>query len=156
MKRALIAVGILAAVLGLFYLPFVHHTDPHQVAIARNLFTGRLELDSVAGFNLTAPWVKVVRIDTRPARVCITSATRGFNCKLVQFVPSAYRQFVAVQGFRYYWLANRISFNSGYDEEYRGMRDILRGYAFSAQQYPFVRVLEEYSTPDNAAPPKAP
>jgi hypothetical protein len=77
-------------------------------------------------------------------RVCITSASRGFNCKLVQFVPSDYREFVAVQGFSYYWWANRISFNSGYSEEYRGMRDLMRGYTYSVKQYPFIKILEDY------------
>lgn len=126
------------------YVGCVHELEPTHVGIRRNLFTGRVTLDTRAGFFLTLPWVAVARIDTRPTRVCITSVARSFNCKLVQFVPEAYREFVAVQGFRYYWLANRLSFNNGYDEEYRGMRDILRGFAFGNRPPPFLRVITTY------------
>lgn len=144
MKKSLIAGAIGLAVLGCLYLAFVHHTEAYQVGIVWNRFTGELRLDTENGFQLTAPWVMVSRIDTRPTRVCITSASRGFNCRLVRFEPSASAEFVATQGFHYYWWANRISFNMGYDEEYRGMRDLLRGYAFSSKQYPFVTILEQY------------
>jgi hypothetical protein len=85
-------------------------------------------------------------VDTRPVRVCITSTSRSFDCRLVQFQPSEYREFVATQGFYYYWWSNRISFNAGYDEEYRGMKDVLRGYAYSAKPYSFVKTLRTYDT----------
>ena len=143
MNKIIIVAGICFLV-GLFYLAFVNYTEAYEVGMARNFVTGELVLQDHGGFHITAPWVQVSRIDTRPVRVCITSDTRAFNCKLVQFEPSAYKEFVAVQGFQYYWLANRISFNFGYAEEYRGMKDILRGYAFGVQKYPFVTILRDY------------
>ncbi len=143
MKRYRIQAVIVTTVL-LIYLGCVHYLDSYQVAITRNVFTGELTLNAHGGIYITPPWVKVARIDTRPVRVCITSSTRSFNCKLVQFVPQAFREFVQTQGFHYYWWANRLSFNGGYDEEYRGMRDILRGYAFGTHEYSFIRVLNEY------------
>ncbi|TAK96230.1 hypothetical protein EPO05_02370 [Patescibacteria group bacterium] len=144
MRKAVGTTSVLLAVLVIFYITCVHYTDIHQVALVRNRATGELTLDSVPGFNLTPPWVAVARIDIRPTRVCITTTGRSFNCKLVQFVPQAYREFVATEGFRYYWLSNRISFNFGYGEEYRGMKDVLRGYAFGVERYPFVKVVNEY------------
>ncbi len=143
MKRIIVA-GIICCLSWLLYLACVNSLEAYEVAITRNLFTGEVKLQDHGGYHLRVPWVQVARIDTRPARVCITSATRAFNCKLVQFEPSAYKEFVAVQGFRYYWWANRFSFNSGYAEEYRGMRDILRGYAYGVKQYPFVTILRDY------------
>ena len=131
-----------------FYVFCVHYTDQYHVAIVRNSWTGELHLDTHGGFHPTAPWVRVARIDTRPIRVCVTSAGRGVNCKLVEFVPAEYQKFVKVQGFGYYWWANRISFNFGYSDEYRGMKDLLRGYAFSAERYPFVKILDGYQEPD--------
>lgn len=125
------------------YLAFVHHTDRHQAALMFDHFSGELSLDSVPGFTFSSPWVQVSRLDTRPKRVCITTTARAFNCKLVQFQPKYYREFAATQGFYYYWWANRISFNFGYDT-YRGLRDILRGYAFGESQYPFISILEKY------------
>jgi hypothetical protein len=143
MRRTLVVISCCLAVLGGSYLAFVHYTEPYQAAIVWDRVSGELRLDDQAGFDVTAPWVAVSRIDTRPVRVCITSAGRGFNCKLVRFDPAAYKEFVAVQGFHYYWFANRFSFNSGYDDEYRGMKDLLRGYAFGVKKYPFVTVLKD-------------
>lgn len=143
MKKLFVIAGI-CCLLGLFYLAFVNHLEAYQVGIARNLVTGEAKLQDRGGYHFTAPWVQVARIDARPFRVCITSATRAFNCKLVQFELSAYKEFVTVQGFQYYWWANRISFNFGYAEEYRGMKDILRGYAYGVKKYPFIMVLRYY------------
>ena len=123
---------------------FINHNEAYEVGITWNFVTGELQLQR-GGVYVTTPWTLVARVDTRPQRVCITSvAHAAMNCKLVQFEPGAWRQFVAVEGWHYYWLANRFSFNSGYQEEYRGMRDILRGYAFSAQPYPFMVVLRDF------------
>ena len=49
---------------------------------------------------------------------------------LVSFDPNGWREFVNNEGFYYYWWSNRISFNMGYDDEYRGMKDLIRGYSF--------------------------
>lgn len=136
---------ILSIGLFIFYLGFVNFTDLNEVGIAYNRFNGDLWLQDTGGWKFNPPWVLVARVDTRPVRVCVTSAGRGFNCKLVQFQPKAYQIFVETEGFRYYWWANRFSFNSGYTEEYRGMKDLLRGYAFSAKKYPFLRVIGEYT-----------
>jgi hypothetical protein len=122
----------------------VHFTDQYTVAIVRNNFSGEVWCDIKGGFHLTAPWVQAARIDTRPQRVCVTTTARAYNCKLVEFDPTGYREFVKTQGFYYYWWANRISFNLSYPDEYRGMKDLLRGFAFSYHKYPFLRVLEEY------------
>ena len=148
MKKLGIAGTICSLLFGLFYLAFVNHLEAYQTGIARNLATGEVAVQNpwknTGGFYFTVPWVQVARIDTRPMRVCITSATRAFNCKLVEFEPSFYKEFMAVQGFQYYWWANRISFNFGYSEEYRGVKDILRGYAYGIKKYPFVTILRDY------------
>jgi hypothetical protein len=101
-------------------------------------------LDKTPGWNITPPWVEVARVDTRPKRVCVESASRSFNCKLVEFNPAGWEEFVKTEGFHYYALYNFFSFNGGYREEYRGMKDILRGYAFGNKKYPFITVLREY------------
>ena len=128
----------------LFYLLFVNYTEPTQIGISRNLITGQMWIQNKGGWHLTAPWVKVAVIDTRPIRVSVASAGHGYSAKLVQFDARGWKEFVAIEGFRYYWWANRLSVNFGYNEEYRGMRDILRGYAYGAKKYPFVVILNEY------------
>ena len=127
----------------LFYLFCVNWIEPTQIGIAKNLFTKRVwTLDG--GIHFGAPWVLVSRVDTRPVRVSVNSAGRGTNSKLVQFNPKYWQEFINVEGWHYYWWANRFSFNFGYHEEHRGWKDIMRGYAYNAKQYPFIMVLEEY------------
>lgn len=145
MNKLAVAGAVCLTGLILFWLFFVHYTDQYQVAISRDALSGDLHIDTKGGFHLTAPWVRAARIDLRPVRVCTTSTARAYNCKLVQFEPAAYKKFIKVQGFSYYWWANRISFNFGYNEEYRGMKDILRGYAFGSEHHPFVTILRDYT-----------
>lgn len=134
---------ILFAAFFLIYLLMFHYTEPSQIGIMRDTISGEIARDT-PGWNISKPWVRVAKIDIRPMRVCVTTSGRGFNCKLIQFEPSQYRTFVSIEGFHYYWWANRISFNMGYNDEYRGMKDLLRGYAYSAKHYPFVTVLKDF------------
>ena len=143
MKILAVIGGACLAMCFLFYLAFANHLEPTEVGISWNNATGEVSLQE-PGWHMTAPWVQVARIDTRPMRVCITTAGRGYNCRLAQFVPAAYREFVKTEGFRYYWWSNRISLNFGYAEEYRGLRDLIRGYVYGTKQYPFVQTLQEF------------
>lgn len=120
-----------------------HWTGVHEVGIRRNLFTGEVSLDSTAGFEFSVPWVQVALIDTRPQRMCIECDCRAMSCKLVEFNPAGWKELIEKEGFDYYWLANRFSFNSGATEEYRGIKWILRGYAFSELQYSFINITKE-------------
>lgn len=131
------------AVAILFYVGFVNYNEPTQLGIARNHISGEMWLQEGGGLYITPPWVWVARVDTRPIRVSVASAGRGYSAKLVQFDKKGWKEFVELEGWRYYWWANRLSFNFGYDEEHRGIRDILRGYAYSPKKYPFLVILEE-------------
>lgn len=135
-------------VVWLIYMLFMNYNEPTEIGIARNLISGEMWIQEGGGLFVGLPWTWVARVDTRPVRVSVTSAGRGYSAKLVQFNTSAWREFVAVEGWRYYWLANRISFNFGYDEEHRGMKDILRGYAYGPKTYSFIVILEEYQSKD--------
>lgn len=128
----------------LLYVSFVTHIEKTEIGIARNMMTGKTWMRDGGGFYVRPPWVWVSIIDTRPMRVAVTSGGRGYNAKLVQFDKNYWEDFVKTEGWRFYWFSNRISFNLGYEEEYRGMRDIMRGYAYSAKKYPFVVIIEEY------------
>lgn len=142
MKKHPLALGGFFLVLLSFYLGFVHHTDTTEMGVRFNYVTGIIESDS-SGWHITAPWVKVAKIDLRPSRVCVESAGQGYNCRLVRFVPEQYLKFVDTQGFHYWWWANRISFNMGYRSESRGMHDLMRGYTYSTRPYPFVEIMDE-------------
>ena len=125
--------GIVAAC----YISLVSHADNYEVTLQWNMFDGSTTVHG-PGWQVSPPWVLTTNLDARPMRVCITTSANAYNCKLVQFIPSLYNHFVNTQGFQYYWWANRFSFNSGYREEYRGFRDIVRGFAFSSIPYDFV------------------
>lgn len=122
------------------YLGFCNWLEPTEVGIAKNVITGRVWLQARAGLHLTPFYVCVTRIDCRPIRVGVESDSRSACMKLVSFNPKYWETFVKTEGWRYYWWSNRISFNLGYKEEYRGLKDVLRGYAFSPTEYPFISV----------------
>ncbi len=145
-KRTVRSVLAVLACMFLFWLFCMHFTPVGRMSIMRNHFTGEISHDT-PGFHITPPWVQAAQIDLRPMTLCITSAGRGYNCRLVQFVPEHYEEFVEVEGFRYYWLANRISFNCGHDRTYRGFEDIMRGHAFGAESYNFIREIRSYENP---------
>ncbi len=131
-------------VIFLIWLAFLNYTEPTQVGVARNWFTGDMWLQKGGGWHFTVPWTWVARIDTRPVRVSVPSAGHGYSAKLVQFDPDNWKEFIQVEGWRYWWWSNRFSFNFGYKEEHRGMKDILRGHAYGAKQYYFVKLVSEY------------
>lgn len=133
---------IILCVVFVYCLVF-NYTNINQLGICRNVLTGRVYAQETSGFHLSLPWVLVIRVDTRPIRVAVMSSGRVANSKLVQFEAKEWASFVETEGWRYYWWSNRISFNMGYKEEYRGWRDVMRGYGYSAKKYPFIKVLEE-------------
>ncbi len=128
----------------LFYFLFLNYTEPTELGITRNEITGTTWVQETGGWKITWPWVLVSVVDVRPLRVAVHSAGHGYCAKLVQFDRDHWKEFIATEGFYYYWWANRISFNLGYNEEYRGMKDLMRGYAFSNVKYPFIVILNEY------------
>lgn len=131
-----------SSILFLSYLLFFHYTSQHEVGLVMNKLNGEVYIDT-PGIHLTPAWFKVSKIDKRPQRVCISSTSKTVTCKLVVFEKNYFQEFVKREGFRYYWWDNRFSFNSGHSEEYRGIRDVLRGYAFSNAKLKFLKILEE-------------
>jgi hypothetical protein len=125
----------------LFWLLFFNYNSQHQISINRNLFTGDITMNR-GGMYITAPWVQVSRIETRPFRICLDCGCKNINCKLVSFNPNGWEDFVKREGFKYYWWNNRISFNLSYKEEYRGIKSILKGYS-DGKEYPFIILNDE-------------
>ena len=134
--------GIIAIIIFVCYLSFYHYSDSYEFGITFNLFTGECNADKHTGHHLTLPWVLATKIDTRPQRVCITSATRNMDCRLVQFDTTQWRELIKFEGFRYYWWYNRFSFNSG-QETYRGVRNLLLGHAYGESRGSFVKIIQE-------------
>lgn len=126
------------------YCMFFNFLTYHEVGLARNIITKNVWLQE-PGLHFTHPFVIVTRLDTRPMRVGVHSSSRSASAKLVRFVPQYWQEFVKTEGWRLYWWSNRLSFNWSYPEEYRGWRDVMRGYAYSAKPYPFIEVIEEYT-----------
>ena len=135
--------SIVTFVLILFYLLCFNHVEQHEIGIRWNPFLAEATCEE-PGLYLSAPWIRVSNIDTRPQKVSITTTANSYNSKLVSFDKEYFLEFVKTQGFSYYWLNNRYSFNLGYGEEYRGFKDILRGYAFGNKHYNFIKVEETF------------
>lgn len=125
-------------VLFIFYLLFFNFLTMNQISFNHNIIDGTVQCDTVPGFKLSAPWIQVSKIDKRPVRVSIDCSCRNLTSKLVQFNPKEYESFIQKEGWGYYWLRNRISFNFGNKEEWRGFDNVLRGYAFDQEKYKFL------------------
>lgn len=149
LRRPYIGFPLLAVFLLLmFLLGWVNFLDSHHLGIARNTITGEMKAVGPGGIYVTGPWWRVARVETRTMRVTVESGGRGYSGKLIQFQPEHWQEFVDTEGFRYWWWSNRISFNWGYDVTYRGVPDVLRGYAYSPKvdEYKFIEVLAEYES----------
>lgn len=145
-SRTLRKVLICASVIFLYYLTCMYHLEPNEIGISWNPISGESKCDTVAGIHVAVPWEMVSVIDIRPMRICITSTANSYSCQLVTFDKRYWRDFVKAQGFNYWWWNNRLSINMGYKDEYRGFKDVLRGYAYGNRKYRFIRVMEDYST----------
>jgi len=126
------------------YFLCIHYADTHDASIIRDRVSGEISISTKSGVHWTAPWVSVAKIDLRPSRVCIETTARVANCKLVKFKSEALGSFVKREGFKYYWLSNRLSLNVSYKNEYRGVRDYLRAYAFGGTDLGFLEIIDEY------------
>lgn len=142
LRKILFAASILAVFVAGYSLQPFHYVDTGYAQITWEPLTGEVGLLN-QGWHVVSPLTLTTEIDTRPQRLCLPSDTHAaINCRLVQFDTTHYREFITTEGWRWYWWSNRLSFNSGY-ETYRGFRDVLRGYAFSANQYSFIKMLKE-------------
>jgi hypothetical protein len=152
MKWLKISGGAILSFLLLVYGPFMNYVPTYHIGLAWDMYGGTVYLQDQPGWYFTSPLTTTATLDTRPQKVCLTTAAHApFNCKLVEFDPRHYQEFVDTEGFGWYWWYNRFSFNSGYREEYRGFRDVVRGYAFSAKKYKFIKVLKDFD--EDMAPP---
>ena len=134
----------LSVIGAMFYYFFCFNSlDNYEISINRNYISGQVVIDTTPGYKTSSPFTQVVRIDTRPMRLCIPSGSKNLTCKLVQFKKENCMDFIKTEGIWYYWLKNRLSFNSGHREEYRGFRDLMLGYTFDKQDWPFIKILTE-------------
>ena len=148
MKKKIIYLSVSVLILFLSYIAFFHFTENYEFGITYNLFTGETKPDGHPGFHLSAPWILVAKADTRPQKVSIVSASRNLNCRLVQFDTTQWRELIRIEGFRYYWWYNRISFNSG-QETFRGFRNLLLGHSYGVTRGKFVKILQEIGDEQN-------
>jgi len=125
-----------------YWLFCVHYNDSYHISISKNIITGETKCDTMGGVKITAPWVQVIKIDTRPVKICIECSCKNINCNLISFNPHGWQDFIQREGFHYYWFSNRFSFNSGNDNEYRGFKNVIRGYAFDNENYSFIKKID--------------
>jgi len=142
MKKATIYSSVVMTILFFSYLAFYHYTENYEFGITYNLFSGEIKPDGHSGYHLSAPWVLVVKTDTRPQRVSIVSVSRNLNCRLVQFDTTKWKELIRIEGFHYYWWYNRFSFKSG-QETYRGFRNLLLGHSYGSSRGSFVKIIQD-------------
>lgn len=128
---------LLLSVILFISISVVDWNNSQHITITKNIFTGEMNMTG-PGLHISPPWVFTRKIDTRPKRFCIQCDCRVLNCRLVGFNPSGWDEFINREGFRFFWFSNRLSINS-HNETFRGMDNILFGYAFSEENLKFIR-----------------
>lgn len=112
-----------------FWLMCINHISINQIGIAYNSIDGSVTVQDAPGFYITSPTTFVAKISTLPRRVNIPTNAVVINTKYVRFNKDGVEEYVKLQGFD--WLLSDS-----------GMDNILMGYAFSGNEYPFLEVLQ--------------
>ena len=104
----------------------------------------RAKINKKMGINFSYPWVQSTKIDLRPTKYCLDCSCSNMNCYLAYFDESGLEDFISKEGWSYYWWRNRISFNLGHKNEWRGWENILRGYVLDSEnKYKFIKIKKE-------------
>jgi hypothetical protein len=117
-----------------FWVFFFHYTPQGIATLDRNIFTGKVVLNKKLGMNFSMPWIQSTKIDLRPTKYCIECSCSNMVCVLVSFDEAGLVEFIQNEGWSYYWLRNRLSFNMGYKNEWRGWKSVIRGYSFDNEK----------------------
>jgi hypothetical protein len=129
-------------ILLVFWIIFIHYTPQGKATLDRNIFTGEVVLNKKLGINFTWPWIQSTKVDLRPTKYCIDCACSNMVCVLstVNFDEEGLKEFIQQEGWSYYWLRNRISFNLGHKMEWRGFESVIRGYSFDeTKEWKFIQ-----------------
>src|SRR5258708_4348758 len=125
----LVGLGVVAVLAVAFYCLFLNHVDINEIGVAYNSIGGKVWVQDRPGWYLTSPFVEVATITTLPLKVTIPSEAKVINTKIIRFNPVGVDQFIRMQGFSYF--------------TDQGLENILMGYAFSGETYPFLEVMQE-------------
>lgn len=134
-----IAACVLVVAVLLFYIAFLNHVAINEIGVAYNSIGGKVWVQDRPGWYFTAPTVEVAVIPTVPLKITIPSEAKVINTKIVRFNPRGVDEFIRLQGFSYF--------------SNQGIENILMGYAFSGQKYPFMDILQESGGENATSPP---
>lgn len=132
--KNLVYIAIIAVGLGLlwgtgYYVLCLNHVDVTEIGVAYNSVDGTVTVQEHPGWYKTSIMTRVTTLSTLPIRVTIPSEATIINSKIVRFNPKGATEFIKRQGF---------SWDLKTKEE-----NILLGYAYSGQKYPFMDIIEE-------------
>lgn len=121
--------GAVALIISLFfYILCLNHVTVNQVGIAYNSIDGTVTKQEHPGWYRTSVFVSVGYVSTLPITVTIPSEAKVINAKVVRFKVSGLDEYIKLQGFS-------TSMGSK-------LENILLGYAYSGQDYPFLEVIQ--------------
>lgn len=128
-KSLIVTVSSIFLILFLTWLFCLNHVTFNQIGVAYNSLNGNITIQKQPGWYVTSPFVRVSHLSLFPIRVTIPSAAKLINSKLVRLNVDKIEEFVRFQGFSW--------------ELSSSQENIFLGYAFSAQKFSFLEILEE-------------
>jgi hypothetical protein len=124
---AVVGLGVLG---GIFYYVFcLNHVDVTNVGIAYNSVDGTVTVQTHPGWYRTSVMTRVTELSLLPMRVTIPSEATIINSKIVRFNPDGAVDFIKRQGFAWDLKTKQ--------------ENIMLGYAYSGQKFPFMDILEQ-------------
>jgi hypothetical protein len=135
--------GIVATILlivgSLLYFIFcLNHVGVTDIGVAYNSLDGTVTVQGHPGWYRTSPFVRVAHLSLLPMRVTIPSSATIINSKIVRFKPEGAQDFIKRQGFSW--------------ELSTQQENIMLGYAYSGQSFPFLEIVEQgTSEPQHAS-----
>lgn len=150
-----IGISILLLTPILFKLLFVDFIDQHELGYKFDTRTGQISVLKEKGYIVSPPvLVKISTIDLRPFQVCINANSRVLNCKLIQFDPEGFDDFINWHGRSDY-----SPFSSGVGpgglNTNSDMYQIMMAYAYESygkrknKNYKFLKVIKEIGGDDS-------
>jgi hypothetical protein len=130
------ALQIIAGLIGLsivagffFWILCLNHTSVNEIGVVYNTGTGNVYTQEKPGWYYTNILTRVAYISTVPIKVTIPSEAKVIVSKMVKFNVKGINTYIQLQGF-------------GYDMN-SSLENVLLGYAFSGNKYPFLDIVQE-------------
>lgn len=130
---AAIIVSVLLIGVTLFFFLCLNHVSPNEFGVTYNQLGGEVKIQPHPGWYYTSPFVRATTLPSVPFRIELYTDAKIVNVRVVRFIPEKIKDFIALQGFQYYYNGGR----SG------DLNNIVAGYVFGGKTNSFIQIVDQ-------------